>query len=387
LEEIGARGTIGSTISPHHIERVDIYTMEDLSREALVAAVAAKDALLVGKDAEIRALRTENAALRTKVAAGSASEDKLDDKISFTRILKFQAHGLGYTFLLSLPVLGLAVLASSQELTDWTSSAVPIYAREAYLATTFSLMLGGLAAFYVCLSSTEVGTSIIPHFGTRMALRVALPWTAVSSTVLLATVLGMSWAGVDVHFYHADVVAFVVGAVVICVGTVVLTTKFGPVINPTKYLILGGSEAETEEGKEASDAGGGLIGMLLLIASVIAVIVACKYSTRTQTRSKQCDNRNPRLTCVVCSLRPIPLQQIPSRSSRFTAATPSATGGASCTASWCTPSFSSLFSTGCAKVVPQCTTRGSVALGCPSTNRRCFIARPTSRSVWKPSWC
>ena len=216
------------------------------------------------------------------LGTSSQLEDKLDDKISFTRILKFQAQGLGYTLLLSLPVLGLAVLASSQELTDWTSSAVPIYAREAYLAATFSLMIGGLAVFAVCMESMEVGP-MLPWLGTRMALRVVLPWTAVSSTVLLATVLGVSWAGVDVHFYHADVVAFVVVVVVIILGGAVLSVKFGPVINPTKYLNSGGSMAETKEGKEASDADdGGLIEFLLMVASVISVIVACKYySTRT----------------------------------------------------------------------------------------------------------
>ena len=72
------------------------------------------------------------------------------EAVTFVRILKFQSQALGYTLLFSLAVFGFATLASAQGLTDWSSGAVPVYAQGPYLASLFSMMLGGLAMYLVC---------------------------------------------------------------------------------------------------------------------------------------------------------------------------------------------------------------------------------------------
>ena len=219
---------------------------------------------------ENAALRTENAALKSTAVPPSAG----NEIVSFVRILKFQSQGLGYTVFLSLPVLGLVALASSLELTDWTSSAAPTSASEVYLATTFSLIFGGLICFGTCVASVEVG-AMFPHSGSKMALRVTLPWLMSTCLVCLVFVLGLSWAGVEVNFYHIDVLIIPVCVIVGTVGGFVLIDRAGPSVNPEKYALMLGSTATATEPKDAKRPSG----TLAMFISVIIVVVACKCTT------------------------------------------------------------------------------------------------------------
>ena len=211
------------------------------------------------------------------------------------RILKFQATSLGFTLLLVLPIFGLLAFVSSFEITSWSaasSNAPPIVDEENFFTAVFTLMMLGYVASVVSAHGGD-DPSMVVNAGPKMALRVYLPWMAVSLSSVLIVFLGVpAWAGFDVHFNHLDMVGFVVAAVVSIVGVIVLNFKLSPSIQPEAHELvrerkaLQGVVGPTEERQSAA------IVFLIFCLSIVSVIVACECCVPKPHPRKSCETHD-----------------------------------------------------------------------------------------------
>jgi len=214
-----------------------------------------------------------------------------DDDVTVSRVLRFQATTLGYSFLLVLPIFGALAFMSSLDITDWgdgsptAATTPPVVNEQLYVATVFPLMLVGWVT--VCTSVTAtIDPTFEPMSGPKIALWVWLPVMTISACALFLLFLVVpAWFGFEVHFYLMDIVGFVVIAVVSTVCGSLAGFNLGPRIQPEVYKRLSAEKARNGvvNAKNTDGQKANMVASIIFALSMTSVIVACKCWPSTHT--------------------------------------------------------------------------------------------------------
>ena len=124
-----------------------------------------------------------------------------DDAVTVPRLLSFQAHTLGYSLLLVLPIFGVLAFVSSLDITGWgadgsptAATTPPVVNEELFFTAVFTLMAIGLVTAVTATTAAR-DPYYLPMAGPKVTLWVYLPVMTISTTAVLLLFLGVpAWS-------------------------------------------------------------------------------------------------------------------------------------------------------------------------------------------------